>query len=539
MSAPAIALLLILIACTSDPGSGPGSIDASVSPGSPSVGEPWAGLFEPDDEVLTVAVTEPVTLDPMRAQDPASVLIARQLYEGLTRWDPLEEQVVPAAAESWTVAQGGTEFTFRLRPGLSFHDDSPLTARDFEYAFDRIALKANAAELAYILEPIEGFPLVNELGIANHLSGVRAVDDQTLMIRTTEPFYDLPAVLTHPGLVPLPRAAVEKFESFLTDPIGNGPFRMAQRWAPGDPVVLRAFLGFPDTPDLDGLAFVPYPTAASSWIQWLEGTLHVAEVPTGQVETAREIAGDKGFRPLLASYSYGLNLEAEPLNELRIRRAINHAIDRRTIAATIFKGTLQPPRGVVPAGMPGFIENACLELCSYRPRAARAVVRALPPSKRRLNLDFPGHGVHARVARAVAGDLSEVGLRVRLRPFGFERFLKHLARGEHQIYRLGWIAEYPVADAFLTDLFGSTSDDNYSGFSSPQVDELLERARSEPSSGRRAALYERAEELILQAAPLIPIGTYVTSWAARPEVQGIVFDQLGGFDAAAATLATD
>ncbi|MFN2525895.1 MAG: ABC transporter substrate-binding protein [Actinomycetota bacterium] len=523
-------------ACTSGRDAGSGQPPETPS-GTASGRERWAGIFDPDDDVLTVAVGDPFSLDPMRAQDPASLLIARQLYEGLTRWDPIEEKVLPAAAESWTVSDTGTEFTFRLRAGLSFHDDSPVTARDFKYAFDRIALKANAAELAYILEPIEGFPLVNQLGVSDRLSGVRVVDDRTLIIRTVDPFYDLPAALTHPGLVPLQSAAVEDFESFLTAPVGNGPFRMAQRWVPGDPVLLRAFLGWPDTPELEGIAFLPYPTAATSWIQWLDGKIHVAEVPSGQVATAREIAGDEGFRTLLATYAFGLNSDSEPLTDIRVRRAINHAIDRDTIVATIFKGTLQPTRGIVPSGMPGFIENACVRLCRYSPDSARAVVDGLPASIRRLRITFSGGGVHRRVVRAVAKDLTAVGFHVRVQPLAFDRYLAHLASGEHQMYRLGWISEYPAPDAFLDDLFATDSEDNYSGFSSTAVDDLLERAHAEPSPNRRASLYEEAERLVLQAAPIVPIGTYASNWATRPEVQGIVFDQMGGFDAAAVDLA--
>ncbi|HEX2240820.1 MAG TPA: ABC transporter substrate-binding protein [Actinomycetota bacterium] len=471
----------------------------------------------------------------MRAQDPASLLIARQLYEGLTRWDPVEERVLPGAAESWTVAEGGTEFTFTLQQGLSFHDDSPLTARDFKYAFERIALKANAAELAYVLEPIEGFPLVNELGISQHLSGIRVLDDRTLQIRTSEPYYELPAVLTHPGLVPLKKDAVEDFESFLTSPIGNGPFRIAQQWAPGDPVLLRSFLGWPDTPELDGIAFVPYPTAASSWIEWLEGNLHVAEVPAGQIETAREIATDRGFVPLLATYSYGVNIEA--ITDVRVRRAINHAIDRRTISATIFKGTLEPARGIVPAGMPGFIGNACVRLCRYAPRAAKAVVDRLPRSERKLTLSFSGAGVHRQVARALASDLEDAGFEVTLESLAFDRYVDALDAGEQQLYRLGWIAEYPTPGDFLSALFASDSEDNYSGFASERVDDLLSRARAEPSDSQRTSLYQEAERVILRAAPIVPLGTYVSNWAARPEVVGISFDQMGGFDAADLSLA--
>ena len=144
----------------------------------------------------------------MRLQDPGGVMVARQLFEGLTRWDPVEETVVAGAAESWESSDGGRTFTFRLREGMSFHDGTPVTSKDFAFAFDRIARKSSASDLAYTLEDVQGFVEVNQLASAKHLSGVRTPDPLTLVIGLSEPDYDFPVVLTHPSLVPVPAGAV-------------------------------------------------------------------------------------------------------------------------------------------------------------------------------------------------------------------------------------------------------------------------------------------------------------------------------------------
>ena len=278
--AAAIVLMLALLsACSGNP-----APDAATSTGTPaeSADSPSAtaagtdAIFDADDDVLDVAIRDPVTLDPMRIQDPGSVLVARQLYEGLTRWDPVSEKPRPAAAESWEVGEGGRRFTFRLRPGMSFHDGTPVLAQSFVSAFDRIALKANASDLAYVLELVEGFAAANELGQTDHLIGLRAADPLTLVITLSEPYYDFPTLLTHPALVPLPDAALAGSDSFLSTPIGNGPFQMATSWSPGEVVVLRSFPGFIRTPDLDGIRFIPFPDAAASWMRFEEGVLDVA-----------------------------------------------------------------------------------------------------------------------------------------------------------------------------------------------------------------------------------------------------------------------
>ena len=233
------ALGLLASACTG----GGAAPNAGGSPTAPEVGpedvtppdpEQTSQVFDESDTVLNVAISEPATLDPMRIQDPGSVLVARQLYEGLTRWDPVEEEVVAATAESWRVSNGGRTFTFKLRPGMTFHDGSPVTAQDFVYAFDRIAQKENASDLAYTLDRVSGFTEVNQLGRGRHLAGLVAPSELILVIRLDEPFYDFPAVLTHPALVPLSKTRVQSIDDFLAAPVGNGPFKIAEAWSPGN-----------------------------------------------------------------------------------------------------------------------------------------------------------------------------------------------------------------------------------------------------------------------------------------------------------------
>ncbi|MFN2587146.1 MAG: ABC transporter substrate-binding protein [Actinomycetota bacterium] len=514
---------------TDDPGATAAPLDEGASPSEP-------GGFTSGDDVLTVAIREPSTLDPMRIQDPGSVLVARQLYEGLTRWDPVTEKVVPAAAQSWSVSGGGRVYTFRLRQGMTFHDGSPVRATDFRFAFDRIAKKTNASDLAYTLERVEGFQEVNSLGESDHLAGLEVADELTLRVTLSEPFHGFPAVLTHPGLVPLPAASVRDYDSFLSSPVGNGPFQMATPWVPGEPVILEDFPGFVETPSLDGVRFVPAPDAAASWPLFVDERIDVAEVPSGQFEAARERFGEDGYRPFLAGYYFGLNLRSEELDGVRIRKAISRAIDRREIAESVYKGNMQLPRGIVPTGMPGFHENVCVTLCRYSPEVAKRFLRPVPQKARRVSLQFNREDPHGQVARLVKRNLEAVGLEVSIKGYGFPRYLRLLRDGRQSAYRLGWIAEYPEADMFLSGLFESDSPDNHSGFESPRVDALLARARRTEKEAVRVQTYIQAEKAILRELPVVPIGSFVTHWVAQPWVEEIEFDVMGGFDAVEVSL---
>lgn len=554
--ATGVVALLALAACTGDddrtrgpsatatgsetsPAPTPTDVDASPT-AAPSGGGAGPAV-ERDLEALTVAIQDPRSLDPMRIQNTYSLLVARQLFEGLTRWDQERGEVVGAAAKSWEAARNDRRFTFTLRRGMTFHDGTPVTARDFEYAFDRIALQKNASDLAYTLERVRGFDDVNQLGRERTLEGVRAPDDRTLVIELDEPFAELPAVLTHPGLVPVPRDAARDSATFLEEPVGNGPFRMSAPWQGSGPIELEAFDGFYDPVELEAIRFVTFPEAAASWVPFVDGQIDVAEVPVNQFVQAASAYGKRGYQPLLLGYFYGFNLDARGLGDIRLRKAIGRAIDRERIAQEIYKGTLQPPRGIVPNAMPGFRDDACGKLCDHSLGAARSYVRKLPKRARDVTLEFPNDEPnapqHREVAAAIRDDLEAAGLDVELRDFPFEKYLERLRTGGMHFYRIGWSAEYPVADDFLSPLFESDAPDNGFGFSSRKVDSLLRKARSEDDPKRRVAFYAQAEEEILEQAPILPIGFFVTHFAAQPRVEGIHFDMTGGFDAATISLA--
>jgi oligopeptide transport system substrate-binding protein len=536
-------LLVVAASCTRDeePIEGPGARATtpsyeSTAPTGTATPDATVASFEDEGNVLDVAVNEPNSLDPMRVQDPASVLITRQLYEGLTRWDTVAEEVRPAAAESIEVSDDARTFTFTLRDDATFHNGDPVTAQDFAFAFNRIALKKNGADIAYLLELVLGFDDVNAFGDASSLRGIRTPDDRTLVIELTEPYANFPAVLTHPSLVPLPEEAFKASDDFSSRPVGNGPFEMAQPFELGAAVALRAVEGHFQDPGIEGIRFLPFPDAASSWVPFTNDQLDITEVPTTRIEQASENFGDEGFVSLLVGSYYGFNLEADELDDPRKRRAINLAIDREALAEDIFAETLQAPRGIVPVGMPGFTDDACGELCRFDLQEAKRLIRKLPRPGRRLTLEYTREALQGRVAKRVRDNLQDAGLDVRLRAYPFNRYLERLSDGDHSMFRLGWIGEYPDPHVFLSALFASDSPDNHTGFDSKGVDSLLAKAQRETDEATRLGLYRRIEKIILEQIPLVPVGSFRMFWAAAPGVQGAEFDVLGGFDAAGVSL---
>jgi oligopeptide transport system substrate-binding protein len=538
-------LCLLLAGCSGegDRAAGPEAVatapaqsDEPPADGAPKPRPTPSSSFAEEDSVLNVAIPEPETLDPMLLGDPGSVLVARQLYEGLTAWDPYGQEVVPAAAKSWDVQKGGRRFVFRLRKRITFHDGTPVTASDFQYAFNRIAQRRNASGLAYTLERVAGFEAVNQFGEADRLRGVKAPRDAILVIELAKPFYEFPAVLTHPGLVPLPRKKVNDLDDFLKKPIGNGPFRLVRPWTAGEPVILEAYDDFYSPPELDGIQFTPFADAGESWLLFDQGDIHVAEVPVEQVQTAADAYGTRGYKEFLTGYYYAFNLDEGGFSNPRLRKAVSLAIDKRRIADRIYRASMEPIDGIIPPGMPGFEKNICEDPCSPRRGPARRMVRELPRKARAISLEFTRGPTHAQIAASIRRDLRKIGLRVTTRSYGFARYLKRLSSGQQGFYRLGWIAEYPSPDVFLGSMLRSASPENHTGFGSARIDRLLARAYRQPHERARIRLYRRAEKAAMRAYVIVPVGAFVHRWAARPEVKGIGFDVMGGFDAIGVSL---
>ena len=218
------------------------------------------------------------------------------------------------------------------------------------------------------------------------------------------------------------------------------------------------------------------------------------------------------------------------LKDVNLRKAINFGIDRARIARSIFQGTLQEARGIVPWGLPGFQENLCLALCDHAPDRAEAFLRKVARKDRKIVIDHTTGEPTASVVASVRKDLRSIGIDVRTKAHDFPEFLRLLQGGDQEAYRLGWFAEFPTPDVFLDPLFRSTSSDNHSGYSSASVDSLLARAHRAPSAGKRLALYIEAEKQILRSFPVVPIGSFLSHWAVQPQVENIAFDVMGGFD---------
>lgn len=511
-----LALSLVLTACPSGSGSG---------------GPPVPG------GILRVVLRDLSSLDPAKARGRGALLAVAQAFDSLTAIDPDTNVVVPAAAASWKVSRDGRTWTFTIG-GSVFHDGRPVTAADFKFAFDRVARQSTGSDYAFQLEPVRGFREAKITGRADRLAGAEARGDKTLVIRLDRPYAELPVALAHPALAPLQARRYARGEGGLaTRPVGNGPFRVESA-AAGKQASLTRFDGYAgSTAFVDRVELTVVEGQQEGWRRFLDGRADVAEVPAESIESDRGRYGRDGFTSFWAAVYYGLNLREAKYAKPEVRRALALAIDREAIADVVYGGTKDPATGILPRGVRGFAPDAC-DVCALDTARARRILRAAFGSRGlSLAIDHLDASPSREVARAVAADLQEVGVRVSLRQHTPREYLRLINDRRHDVGELGWFSDVPSPDPFLAQQLRSESRNNPMRYSDRTFDETLDRARAEPDERKRLALYRRAERRALAQMPLIPLVFFRNHVAASGRVRAFVLDGAGLFDAAAVWLA--
>jgi oligopeptide transport system substrate-binding protein len=194
----------------------------------------------------------------------------------------------------------------------------------------------------------------------------------------------------------------------------------------------------------------------------------------------------------------------------------------------------------VADGVPRRDGNACGDRCRHDPDRARAILAEAFPDGRipEVSIDHDDDATQAAVAQVIKTDLDTVGIPATLRSHPFADYGRFLVSGQQELFRLGWIADYPSPDAFLTPLFSSTSPDNLTGLSSPEIDQTLTSARAEADPEKRLALYLKAEQLVLDQYVVVPIGQLESRMVASSRVKNFRLDPLGSFDGAAVSVSS-
>lgn len=455
--------------------------------------------------------SEPTSIDPALADEAVGINIVRYMFDGLVRYDSGTGEVKPAMAEKWETSDDATVFTFHLKKGVKFTNGREVTANDFVYSWTRALDPATKSGMAMtIMEPIKGATALAD-GEAKSLAGIEAVDDYTLRVTLDFPLAEFVTFLGHPVCSPVPQEEVEKTDTnFAEAPIGNGPFRLRER-QPNDHITLERnpdYYG--EQAKLDEVTVRIIPNPATAVAELKAGNIDaVKEIPAGQAEALKNSSEVKYFAAQINELGFmGLNLNMDPWQDnVKLRQAINWAIDRQTIAETVLQGKAQPADGIVPGAMPGHQQEAMPY--RYDQAWAQALLAeagypagdGLPP----LRLAYRMEGQAADVVQAIQANLAGIGVKVELEGLESGAFLDKMGAGELALFYVEWQADYNSVDTFLYPLFKSDQAQNVCHYTNQDVDGLLDKARSTLNDKDRLETYNNAERMILADAPLAPV----------------------------------
>ncbi len=488
------------------------------------------------DESLTFRyriAADPPALDPIHCTDTTSATIVLKIFEGLVDQDPETLEVVPALADRWEITPDGLAYTFHLRPGALFHNGRTVTSKDFRYSFLRCLQPGNRSPRAWVLQPIVGADAVMR-GEADDLAGLETPDDSTVVIRIERPYAPFLSYLALEAARVVAREGVSD-GGFI--PIGTGPYRFVS-WDHDIQVLTEAFEGWHGpAPAVKRVLYEIVPDVGVSFQKFVTGELNfLNELPPGQLAIIRERYPDavKSWPFLRVEYIGFNHLEPPFKDNLALRQALSWAVDRKRIAEDILEGASIPGTGVLPPGIPGrddTIEGYGFDLDRARALLAEA---GYPGGERlpEMTLWYNTNETHQQVAQFVQATFREIGVNVRLRSLDWPAYLQACEAHEPKLYRLGWVADIPDADNFLYILLHSSQigpPGNYSGFSNPEFDRLVEEARRTLDPGRRIELYKRADRLAVEQACWIIYGYPLETVMIDTAYSGWVYPRQGDF----------
>lgn len=508
-----LALLLVLLAvagCTT-PAAAPG--EASAPEAAPAA----------SGEALTLrlaTVSEPSTLDPNLAEDYYSITPVEQMFLGLTNINNETAAIEPELAESWTISEDGTVWTFNLRQDVKWSDGNPVTANDVVYSVKRAVMPETASPYAYVLYSIKNAAAINQTVIPTDTYdieslGVKALDDYTVefTLESAAPYFE--SISSMWTLRPVPSWAIEQFGDAWTDPaniVVNGPYKLSE-WRPGEMLV------FEKNPDYFAADDVQIDRVELSIIT--DQFTEVALYESGELDVAGEGAASLPAEevariladPVLsaefhqgprASTTYvGFTMTKPPFDNVLVRKAFSAAIDRETMVRDVV-GSGVPATQFAPPGIFGAPDPEVG--LGYDPEQAKAwLAEAGYPD----GAGFPtvtyryfANSLEEALAQALQAMWKEtLNVDVQIEAQEFPVFLAGTAPSVPveempEMWRLGWGADYPDENNWVYEVFHCTDSQNRPRAACTEADEKAKQAGIETDPEVRKALYAEVEQLM-------------------------------------------
>ncbi len=460
--------------------------------------------------LVRLADDEVKGLDPQKISDLASLRVATDQFEGLTRFSAAGT-IEPGLASAPALSPDGLTWRYTLLPDVRFSDGTPITAALFPQTLARLRSDDTASPNKSLFDAIES---------------ISAEGSQVVVVRLRHAFPALGELLAHPAIAALPLHRKNWTEARPL--VTSGPYRLTT-WRLNDHILLDA------NPKWHGgrplMARVEWrpvgDTLSAMRLFEVGGADTTGDFPSARLRSLRaELGSAVHVAPYRGAYYFAFNTRVPPFNDVRVRRALNLATDRKWIAGPMMAVGTLPAWGVVPPGITGL--NAFQPDWANWPRerrlaAARSLLSAAgygPDHPLRFDIRFNSDTDHRRVSVALAAMWRPLGVEAGLFNSESSLHFASLKRADFALARSGWIGDVSVPENFLA-VHGSLGGPiNYSGYANPVFDQALAEAEKQPDPAKRALAMRRAEAILMADAPILPIYFYVSRGLVSPRIGG-------------------
>lgn len=458
--------------------------------------------------------SEPASLDPSLIQGVPENRIYQSLFEGLVSYNPETARAIPGVAKSWTVSDDNTVYTFNLRKS-KWSNGTKITAQTFVDSWTRTLDPNTAAPYAWFPSMfLKGAGDFNAGNATADTLGVKAIDEYTLEVTLVGPLpYALDAFAHYSfGIAPL--EVVKEFGDKWTNIdniVTNGAFTLKE-WVPQDKLVVEKNPNYWDAENvkIDQVVYLPVDDNNTGYNMFLNGEVDwMTTVPSDRMKEAL-LRDDVIISPNLATYYYVLNNKIKPLDDVRVRKALSMAIDRKTLTERIGQAGQIPSAAMVPS-MAGYdaLKGNTLDVAKAKELLAEA---GFPNGE-----GFPVLPVlyntsegHKKMAEFIQSQWeTNLGINVTLENQEWQTFLAAKNTHDFSIARSGWGGDYQDPNTFL-DMFVSGAAMNDMQYENPEYDALIAKAATmKAGADRFQALKDAEEMLVTRDQALIPLYTYV------------------------------
>ncbi len=476
------------------------------------------------------------TLDPAFARTQGDTWAVNQLYNGLVQLDD-SLRIQPDIAKTWYISEDGLTYTFFLRNDVLFHQSEAfgnqqtrnVSARDFEYSFQRLLDPEVASSGKWVLNKVARF---------------HAANDTTFVIQLKEPFPPFLGLLSTKYCSVVPKEAVDYFGAeFRRNPVGTGPFHF-KLWEENIKLVFRRNPNYHETdeqgirlPYLEAVAITFLPEKQSAFLEFIQGNIDfLSGLDPSYKDELLTVDGQLQDRylgkiqmlsgPFLNTEYLGFYLESETpeIQSELLRKAVNYGFDRKVMMKYLRNGIGTPGvHGFIPKGMPGFTG---LKGYDYQPEKAKQLIEEYITisGNNSPTLTITTQSDYLDLSEYIQRELQKLGLTINVEVIPASTLRQGKATGKLDCFRASWIADYPDAEnylsLFLSENFAPNGP-NYSHFKDRTYDSRFQVASSEVVPQKRLQLYRQMDSLIVEKAPVVVLYYDEVSRFVQKEVKGL------------------